>query len=320
MKIEKLPGIFAVVVILSMMAFVGMQSDKIEELEYYLDETTIDLEATASQLDVTEIQLDEAKDTIIDLRRKIVRLNGVISNMDKEISEYKESLKNLRARISKLKNKVESYSGEITALQQEKNANWQRINDLLREKEQTENEIASLRIKEETIEEVKQEVELEAAIKVEKNKELNELRRILTSTIVNFQRVIVLKKEDGIPMKKVKRNNKNWNYTHIQFSLDNANSALLSKYQFVVKILDLDTGMTMPHNENNQQFPDGANNTDGYVLNYDGNLADILYFNNTKRESQNYEVRVYVRLNGNDLPLTKGRCPLVEHGNAVTIN
>lgn len=320
MKIEKLPGIFAVVVILSMMAFVGIQSDKIEELEYYLDETTIDLEATTSQLDVTEIQLGEANDTIVDLRRKIVRLNGVISDMDKEISEYKESLKNLRARISKLKSKVESYSGEITSLQQEKNANWQKINDLLREKEQAENEIASLRIKEETIEEVKQEVELEAAIKVEKNKELNELRRMLTSTIVNFQKVNVLKKEDGSPMKKVKRNNKNWNYTHLQFSLDNANPEILSKYQYVVKILDLDTGMTMPHNENNQQFPDGPNNTDGYVLDYDGNLADILYFNNTKRESQNYEVRVYVRLNGNDLPLTKGRCPLVEHGNAVTIN
>ncbi|MFT4758618.1 MAG: Na+/phosphate symporter [Paraglaciecola sp.] len=319
MKIEKLPGIFAIVVILSMMAFVGIQSDKIEELQYFLEETSTDLEATSSQLVVTETQLEEAKVTIAELEEEIARLNGIISNMDKEIAEYKESLKNLRGRIAKLKDKVDSLSKEITELQQEKNANWLRINDLIKEKEQAESEISSLRIKEETIEEVKQEVELEAAIKVDKNNELNELRRMLTSTIVNFQKVNVLKKEDGSPMKKVKRKNKNWNYTHIQFSLDNANPKILSKYQYVVKVLDLDTGLTMPHNENNQQFPDGPNNTDGYILDYDGNLADILYFNNTKRESQNYEVRVYVRLNGNDLPLTKGRCPLVEHGKTVTI-
>jgi len=318
MKIAKLPGILAITVILSMMAFVGIQSDKIEELQYYLEETTIDLEATASQLEVTETQLEESELTVAELKAEISRLQGIISNLDKEIEEYKESLKNLRGRISKLKDKVESLGNEITSLQQEKNANWQKINDLIKEKEQAQNEIASLKIKEETIQEVKQEVELEAATKVEKTKELNDLRRMLTSTVVNFQKINVLKKEDGKPLSKVKRN-KNWRYTHIQFSLDNENQDLLRNYQFVVKVLDIDTGMTMPHNENNQQFPDGLNNTDGYILDYDGNLADILYFNNTKKESQNYEVRVYVRLNGNDIPLTKGRCPLVEHGKTVTI-
>ena len=118
---------------------------------------------------------------------------------------------------------------------------------------------------------------------------------------------------------EIKNKDKSWRYTHIQFSLDNPNQALLKKYQYVVKILDLDTGMTLPHNENNQQFPDGPNNTDGYILDYNGNLADILYFNNTKKESQNLEVRVYARFNGKDLPLTKGKCPLVEHGKTVTI-
>ena len=179
--------------------------------------------------------------------------------------------------------------------------------------------IASLKIKEETIVEVKTEAEIQAEAQIQKTKELNELRRVLTSTIVNFQKVNLLKKPNGKILKKVKFRDNNWKYTSIQFSLDNPNKDLIQKYQYVVKILDLDTGMTVPHNENNKQFPNGEGNTDGFVIDYDGNLADILYFNNTNKESQNYELRVYVRMNGKDLPLTKGKCPLVEHGKTVTI-
>jgi len=316
---KKLPGIFASVVIIGMMAMVGMQSDKIEDLRYNLVNTQEDLTVTQDELKLRDLQLEEANLKIDELEAEIKRLNGIISSLDKEIAEYKESLKNLRGRISKLKKKVTQLGNQITDLQQEKNSNWEKINQLTKEKEAAEMEIAGLKIKEESIEEVKQEVETEQVIREQKTNELNELRTILTSTIVNFEKVNLLKKSDGNPLKKVKNNSKNWKYTHIKFSLDNTNQELLKKYQYVVKILDLETGMTMPHNENNPEFPQGEGNTDGFILDYDGNLADILYFNNTKKQSQNYEVRVYVRMNDNDLPLTKGKCPLVEHGKTITI-
>ena len=316
---KKIPGIFAVVVIVGMMAMVGMQSDKIEELRHSLHSTQENLEIASDQLDLREIQLEEATLKIEELEAEIKRLNSIITNLDKEIAEYKESLKNLRGRISKLKKKVVDLGKEITSLQQEKNANWLKINELIKQKEAAESEIASLKIKEETIVEVKEEAETEQVIREEKTNELNELRSLLTSTIVNFQKVNLLKKADGKPLKKVKYNNKNWKYTHIRFALDNPNEEILKKYQFVVKILDLDKGMILPHNENNPEYPDGESSSKGYILDYDGNLADILYFNNAKKQSQNYEVRVYVRLNGKDLPLTKGKCPLVEHGKTVTI-
>ena len=319
-SMKKIPGILAAVSVFCLMAFVSLQEGTIEGLKEELNDAALQLEDTEMRLEnMTEEKL-LLEEEVEELQEEIEELSEKVTALENEIAEHKEKLGNLRKRVSKLEEKAAALQNEIDKLRQDNGHNSQIIKTLQEEKEQLQQEVQYHLKKEEVLKEVHNETVQEVANAEVERQTLNNLRDFILSAKVNFHQIDLWKNEGAGTIKKLRKQDKRWKYTSVQLSIEHENEDLLKDLDFVLKILDVDTGQILPFNENNPQYPNSELGTNGYVFKYHENLAEVLYYNNETKRSMNYEVRVYVKIDNEEILLTNGKTSLIQHGKVVDLN
>ncbi len=83
----------------------------------------------------------------------------------------------------------------------------------------------------------------------------------------------------------------------------------------VLKIIDMDTNQILSYVESNPNFPDNQLKIDGLQFKFDGNMIEIVHFNNEKKESKNYELQLYyIDEDGEETMLMDGAKQIVKDG------
>ena len=65
--------------------------------------------------------------------------------------------------------------------------------------------------------------------------------------------------------------------------------------EFVLKIVDMDHQNNVPYIESNPAFPKGMGDDKGISYYFDGNLVEVLHYNNQPKTGKNYEIQVFFK-------------------------
>ncbi len=115
----------------------------------------------------------------------------------------------------------------------------------------------------------------------------------------------------------MKKNTNGWQYTDLSFKLSNPDHRLLLNRKFLLKIYDMDNEIVLTYLEENPKYP--STNLKGVPFEFDGNIIDLTYCNIQKKKSENYEIRIYLLHEGEEIELEKGILPLVDDGKFLRI-
>ncbi len=267
-----------------------------------------------------EDRLFEAQDKIVVLRDSIRILKFEISRLRKKIRTQADEITALQETIKTAQASYQEIKQEITGLSTSDQVDRDRIAVLEQEK-------AELRSKIKMMEQEKIKIAL-AKVEYEEKKEKTEaqmmdievykekfqrLADILNNTKVRFESISFRKKRYSADMQRLKK--KSWRYTIMNFYLEHEDLKLLIDEKFVLKIIDMDTNLILSYVESNPNFPDNQLKIDGLQFKFDGNMIEIVHFNNEKKESKNYELQLYyIDEDGEETMLMDGAKQIVEDG------
>ncbi|RMG77195.1 MAG: hypothetical protein D6714_20180 [Bacteroidetes bacterium] len=267
-------------------------------------------------------EINRLEKEITRLKDSIGVLNTQIDRLERTISEQKDLIGKLRGKIERREKKVAALKKEIARLAQQSKVDWEKINRLEQEKIELKealdeyyrkSETAQIRVEKAT-EQLNTVVEQKNEV-AQKRDEMDIVRDIVTNTTVRFRKVALRKNQHSGELQKIKKNDKSWRYTDIEFFLEHPNQALLVGRSFRVKIKDLDHKRTLPLNEDNPKYPDGGKiGKEGEKFVYDGNMVEVTYFNSQKKKSKNYQIQVFLISGDKAFVLKNGKYTIVEDG------
>jgi hypothetical protein len=149
--------------------------------------------------------------------------------------------------------------------------------------------------------------------------EMAMIRDIVGNTTVRFHKISLQKQRNSNPLARIKKKDKNWKYTDIEFFLEHPNQKMLVGKTFRIKIKDLDNMKTLPLNEDNKKYPESAIGKEGEKFVYDGNMVEVLYFNSQKKLSENYQIQLFLVEGDKAYILRNGKQTIVEAGNVLAV-
>jgi uncharacterized protein YoxC len=148
-----------------------------------------------------------------------------------------------------------------------------------------------------------------------RTEEGNKMKSIIYDTKVSFQKVSVRNREQGSDLKQAKND---WKYVIASLYLENQNINNLMGEEFLIQIIDKDSGLLIPFNENNPGFPESTLGQEGYKVRFEGNPLQVKYFNSQKKDGENYEIKVFYQRNGLIFPLVNGSHSIIQRNEVVT--
>lgn len=309
--------LFAMVSILTLTAFVVKQTSTISGMNTTISEQKIDLKKVSKELRTktrTNQQLEQEVEVLLD---SIAALHTQIAELESKVEQQGAQLNELRKRITRRENKIKKLKKDIELLTRKNGNNSQKIKELEAAKKKLRAEIEALMVNKDEVKEAHQGAKEAVKEIKQRSTELNVVRDLINNTTVRFERITLRQKEHRNDLKKLKYNDKRWKYTLIDFYVEHENPKALLDATLLVKILDLDTGKVLPFNENNPNYPDSYQGASGIPFTYTGNKAEIVYYNNQKKQSMNYEVRIYLVKDGKEYPLKNGKEMIVEQGKVL---
>lgn len=323
------------------------QSDVINDLRNLLQATNEKLVKTSGQLEI-EVQKNE------DLERQVLMLNDSISLLNARIEDFKVEINRLKSKVQQLNSRIQQQedkvkqltaaidklkadnagkSTRIAQLEQERNQLLISMETADKERMKMQEEISKLRGElgmtntqaaetESKLNEVKQSLTTEPAppmtgIEDEKVEHApqKKLASILGFTEVQFGEIVVKEDQNGPALKRA---GNNWQYVMLNFVLNHQDPEVLVGEEFLVQVYDLDQHKVVPFNEFNPEFPDSPIGNKGYSFVYQGQPVGIRYFNSQKKESKNYELRLYYYKDGMIYQLRNNRLKIIDRGKVVT--
>ncbi len=291
------------------------------------------------------------------LHAKIESLKGTISKLNQIVQKHDDKVTELTAEISRLKESGRSNFSKIKELEQERDGLLKKMEAidheriaLMEDKKASESAQQKNEIKIDVLNDSVQEEldrvdpaqllpappvinqspaepapdgggpkvseEMQSAII---SRQQERLSNVMTKTQVKFSAVSLRTREGGNELKNVKKNEKDWRYTFIDFDLDNMDREAIMDEYFVLQVFDLDNNLVVPFNEKNMAFPNSEMGAIGYKFKYDGKPVSVRYINTQAKEGSNYEIRLVYLKKGLTFELANGRKKIVEAGK-VTVD
>lgn len=313
------PLIFTGFTVVLLLGAVVMLSSTVADLENNLTTATTDLEIKSGEVieltdenEKLELQIAILQDSIVILNEEIevleitlVEKEALIDELEGRINRRQVTIENLKKQISKLAQAEKVNWEKIKRLEDEKLALKSQVDQYLAKKDQTKNEIS---VKKDEVKVMKTEVD-----------EMAMIRDIVGNTTVRFHKISLQKQRNSNPLARIKKKDKNWKYTDIEFFLEHPNQKMLVGKTFRIKIKDLDNMKTLPLNEDNKKYPESAIGKEGEKFVYDGNMVEVLYFNSQKKLSENYQIQLFLVEGDKAYILRNGKQTIVEAGNVLAV-
>ncbi len=278
------------------------KNSQIRELNTFLDE---EIEKT-SQLEERNKVLE---DSITTLHLKIAQLENQLIERDKEIKYLKGKLKRRNVAYQDLKDK-------IALMYRKEHLDKRAIAKLEKEKESLKKEMGFIQgdyndhvaAKGATEEEIKD---------YRKNiVDMQLLTNLIENTQIKFEKIEGRKYKNGRKIKRMKRNTNSWQFTDVKFSLSHPNHRALLDKQFLFKLYDTENELVLTYLEENPAFP--GRNLKGVPFKFDGNSIELSYINMQKKKSENYEIRIYLLHEGEEIALEKGVFSFIRDGKFIS--
>ncbi len=324
---------------------------KLSKTEKALEAETVRVEELTAEIAVLKDSIALLNTRVLDLGAKIHGLKGTIANLNDSIRKKQDRVNALTIQIDKLQQE-KNKAVEIARLQAERlkeldqmmllDSQRQASIDEKTEKEKEKSKHSSkVFLLEERIsnKERAEETIMEAPFPVQnwrvvdagtdpqpaapttsaapsiKTEDGNKIKTIVYDTKVNFQKVNVRNKENSNDLKKTKDD---WKYVFFNINLENNNLNQLLGEEFILEIVDLDSGLLVPYNEFNPGYPESNQGNAGYKFVFSGNPLTVKYFNSQKKAGGNYEASLYYSRKGIVYPLTKGNIQFIRNNEVVT--
>lgn len=277
----------------------GQQSNSIGNLEGIIDKYQIE----------NELLVDS-----------ILILNESINDYILRIDEQDKIIATLERKLNKSLRKFQSLEREISVLEQEKIDNSVLIASIEAEKNRVLQEYSETKVQADMQVETKTKLEQAAAENIEMvvaEQKRMVIDEIVQNTTVDFSSVKIGKKPGRKNTRKIEGKNK-WNYTTFEFSMAHGfdNTKIMDE-QFILKIVDTNTGEVLPYNESNVQFPDESEGTTGATFRFVDNPVSVLHVNLQPKTGKNYEARIYLVREGKEYLLANSHRTLVKNGKAL---
>ena len=264
---------------------------QIEEQAGSLASSNSELELDLSNLQTENVTL---LDSVTYLNRTIHRLRSKIRSKDKRLSEMNESLALLRAKEAELNKQVGSFSADIDDSQ---------IVGLQQKQQELQQKISLLKNRSDSLATVK-EVLYQRMLRTEQEKQdyikrdmyHQEILDIIENAKVEFYEISP-RRSNGKTAKSIKK----WFDTKINFAIDYDDIAKLEGQEFMVKVIDNNTGETITPQESDD------NVSGGISFIFAGNPApEMTYTHIEKKSKGSFTVQVYFKQQSKEYLLSNG--------------
>lgn len=240
------------------------------------------------------------EDSIVVLKDEIFKLQSIIAvselkidNVNVSMTQINEEYGSLKAQISKLYHQNQIDKVMIDKLEADKAEMRKELNNLQLEKLKQQRTIAS--------------TEQQLAKRRQLEQKHLQLASILNHTQIKFQKVTPQDQLYTDTVKRMAKKEKNWNVTLVEFFIENENIGNLLDREFIAKIVDADTYQVIPHMSTNGLITETASSTQGKSFTFDGNMVELVYFNDKLKRGRNYEIHIFYKDEyGKEFPLMNG--------------
>lgn len=310
---------FGVLIITGMSIFTAYQFKTIETQDVTIVEQKEDIQELELSL-ANELEMnDQLRSELKVLRDSVVLLQGVIKDLKHTIRKQNKTIKSIKSKLKDIENQYTALKLEIAELSRKDEVDRELIASLEADKADLRNEIQTLSQQKDQEISAREETEAELLDRQVSEARFKRITNLVNNTKVRFNRIALTKKRFGKPINKIKDNNTKWKYTEMEFYLEHSDLKLLLDEQFIVKIIDSDTGASLSYIESNPNFPDSEIDSKGIAFRYDGNMIEISYYNNQDKNGNNYEVQIYYVSDGEEYLLLDGAVPFIQNRKVVKL-
>ncbi len=316
---RKLPLFATLVSAIILLAFVVVLADKVEYQKTTIYTQSKKLHEAAGTIKVMTAENEELQWQLQQLTDSIQLLNGELLHLEERLAEQESAIRMLTGKINQRESKIASMKKEIAHLSRKSGNYANKIKELENEKKEMRLELELMNVQKEDAEVVTNDLKLKRKETALKNQKVNHTANIARNTRVRFDRILLRSRDNRGDLKRLKYDDTRWKYTKLDFFLEHPHRQLLLDEKFLVQIVDLDTGKILPFNESNPAYPESPQGSNGFKVTFDGNMVETTYFNSQKKQSMNYEVRIYYYRDGIAYPLQDGRKRIVQNGKVLPL-
>ncbi len=280
----------------------------LEAKDLQLAELNSDLDEEIEKVSQLELLNQTYEDSIKVLNERIVMLEQVID-------EKNERIKYLKGKLKRRETAYQDIKDKIARLYRQDQLNKETISQLEREKEALRREMGYIQNDTKEVFAARQATENEVRTYRDNIYNMNLIHSIAKQTHVEFKEVTGKKFRNGRKISRMRRNMNGWQYTDFKFTLRHPDHKALLDQQFVLKIYDKEHGIPLAYLEQNPRYP--SNQQKGIPFQFDGNMIELTYCNTQKKVSENFEVRLYLLHQGEEIPLNNGIAPIISNGDFI---
>ena len=281
------------------------QHDKITELRSsYLDHNYLN-EELADENKILQRTIGDLTDSIASLHIQIFHLQKVVNSQASTIQKLKGQINNLQTQYASLKS-------EITTLSKAETIDKPKIKQLEQQKTEIREEIKELEVAKEQTVAIHDNVTEELMARQVREARYLRLSSIISNTQIKFKNITLLEQKNGKPLQRLSKNDNKWRYTMLEFFLEHEHLKTLIDERFIVKIIDADNHKVLSYIEQNPSFPESSLDTKGAAFQFDGNMIELAFYNNTLKKGKNYDLEIfYIADDGKEYLLSNGSRSLI---------
>ena len=315
----KIPMIAAGVLVLVLTGFAYFQGNTINDQRDALAVRTSTIKTLERDLDSEMADNDRLIEEKAVLEARIAELEAEMARQQQKIDRLNGRVQELNGKIRRRNNKIDQLRAEIASLSRRGNEARGQIAQLEVEKAKLKKQLDQYRLERETTVEVIDVLKDENADKQEELNSTAAIAAIVGQTEITWQRIKARKRELRGNLRKIGNREKDWNYTVIDFFLDNPNPEILLDQEFLLLIRDQETGEVLSYNQPNPEFPQSDADTKGVQFTFDGNRVELVYYNSEVKTSKNYEIEVYLLKDGDAMLLNDGKKEVIHNGRVLEV-
>jgi hypothetical protein len=246
-------------------------------------------------------------------------LNVQVASLSEAINRQTETIHELNGKLKRRLSKYEDIEKKIKWLQRDRETNLTRIRELEKEKSRLERQIADFEnAKKQQMTELAQSEDEKMQLTLQEAK-LRKIKTIAEQTWVNYNAISVRKKEHRGALQIIGMGDDKWKFTVVSLNLTNPEIEVLTDEQFILKIVNSETGELLPYLEANPEYPASLINTTGVSFQFKNNPVDITHVNVQQKNGMNYEVRIYYVTDGQEHLLKNSVKPILIHGKPFSL-
>jgi len=240
------------------------------------------------------------------LKEKIETLQKTIRQLRKKIKSQDGRIADLQQKINQLENNYANLKQEISILSRRDVVDQQAIQNLEEQKAEIKTQMVSFDREKTDLVAAKTITEREIEDKETSEDRFRLIVDVVNNTKVKFQSIYITKEANGRPLSRLIGEGKNWKFTGVEFFI------------FVLKIVDIDLQHNVPFIESNPAFPMSKGDDKGISYYFDGNLVEILHYNNQPKTGKNFEAQVFYKSeDGEEYLLLEGVKQFIQDGSVI---